>query len=86
MDQSNKSNLLFAEYQVNFSPSNSKLNVIGGLLVSKTNSKSPLYSGDHTSENYASYIQFGVTINSYIYFRIQYWSNLNLFFDFFNRC
>jgi iron complex outermembrane receptor protein len=57
MDQSNKSNLLFAEYQVNFSPSNSKLNVIGGLLVSKTNSKSPLYSGDHTSENYASYIQ-----------------------------
>jgi iron complex outermembrane receptor protein len=57
MNQSNKSDLLFAEYQVNFSPSTSKLNVIGGVLASKTNSKSPLYSGDHTSENYASYVQ-----------------------------
>lgn len=57
MDQSNKSDLFFAEYQVNYSPKNSKLNVIGGILASSTNSNSPLYSGKHTSENYASYIQ-----------------------------
>jgi iron complex outermembrane receptor protein len=57
VDQNNKSDLYFAEYQVNFSPSTSSFNVIGGILASKTNSKSPLYSGDHTSENYASYIQ-----------------------------
>ena len=57
MDQSNKSDLYFAEYQVSYSPLNSKLNIIGGLLASKTNSESPLYSGDHTSENYASYVQ-----------------------------
>ena len=57
MDQSNKSDLYFAEYQVSYSPSNNKLNIIGGLLASKTNSESPLYSGDHTSENYASYVQ-----------------------------
>ncbi len=57
VDQNNKSDLYFAEYQVNFSPSTSKLNFIGGILASKTNSKSPLYSGYHTSENYASYIQ-----------------------------
>ena len=56
-DQSNASNLWYAEFQSNYSPKNSYLNVTGGIVVMSSYSKSPLFEGDHYSKNYASYIQ-----------------------------
>ena len=57
IDQSNGSTLLYATYQTHFSPLNSNLNVVAGLVSSSTISNSPLFSGNHTSKNFASYIQ-----------------------------
>jgi len=57
IDQSNSSNLVYAEYQSQFSLPNNDFDAIGGLVAINTQTKSPLYSGIQQATNYAVYLQ-----------------------------
>jgi len=57
IDQSNSSNLVYAEYQSQFSLPKNKFNATGGLVAINTVTRSPLYSGIQEATNYAAYIQ-----------------------------
>lgn len=57
VDQSNSSNLVYAEYQSGYSLSKKNFNATGGLVAISTETKSPLYSGTQNATNYAAYLQ-----------------------------
>ncbi|MFT4875569.1 MAG: outer membrane receptor for ferrienterochelin and colicins [Bacteroidia bacterium] len=57
IDQSNSSNLVYAEYQSQFSLPKNKFNATGGLVAINTVTRSPLYSGIQEATNYAVYLQ-----------------------------
>jgi outer membrane receptor for ferrienterochelin and colicins len=57
IDQSNSSNLVYAEYQSQFSLPKNKFNATGGLVAINTVTRSPLYSGIQEATNYAAYLQ-----------------------------
>ena len=57
IDQSNSSNLVYAEYQSQFSLPKNDFDAIGGLVAINTLTKSPLYSGTQQATNYAIYLQ-----------------------------
>ena len=57
IDQSNSSNLVYAEYQSQFSLPKNDFDAIGGLVAINTLTKSPLYSGTQQAKNYAVYLQ-----------------------------
>jgi outer membrane receptor for ferrienterochelin and colicins len=62
-NQSNSSNLVYAEYQTKFSLIPSKFYTTGGIVAINTVSESPLYSGNQTATNYAAYLQADKTWN-----------------------
>lgn len=57
IDQSNRSNLVYAEYQSQYTIPRIRLNATGGLVAIHTETKSPLYSGSQQATNYAAYLQ-----------------------------
>jgi len=57
IDQSNSSNLIYAEYQTSFSLPKKNFNAIGGLVGIGTETQSPLYNGTQKAMNYAAYLQ-----------------------------
>ncbi len=56
-DQSNSSNLMYAEYQSTYSLPKKKFNATGGLVAINTQTESPLFSGSQQATNYAAYLQ-----------------------------
>ena len=58
VDQSNRSNMVYSEYRSGFTLDKLKLNVLGGIVANASNTSSPLFDGDHTSNNIAAYLQF----------------------------
>lgn len=57
IDQSNSSNLVYAEYQSSFSLPKNEFNATGGVVAINTETNSPLYSGTQRAKNYAAYLQ-----------------------------
>ena len=57
IDQSNSSNLVYAEYQSSFSLPKNEFNATGGVVAINTETNSPLYSGTQRATNYAAYLQ-----------------------------
>ena len=57
IDQSNNSDLIYAEYQSSFSLPKKNFGAIGGLVAINTETKSPLYNGTQEAINYAAYLQ-----------------------------
>lgn len=57
IDQSNSSDLVYAEYQSSFRLPKNDFNATGGLVAISTNTQSPLYSGTQQATNYAAYLQ-----------------------------
>lgn len=57
IDQSNSSDLVYAEYQSSLRLPKNDFNATGGLVAINTNTQSPLYSGTQRATNYAAYLQ-----------------------------
>ncbi|MDA9110959.1 TonB-dependent receptor, partial [Bacteroidia bacterium] len=57
IDQSNSSDLVYAEYQSSFNLTAKRFNAVGGLVAINTVTQSPLYNGTQNATNYAAYVQ-----------------------------
>ncbi len=56
-NQSNKSDLIYLEYKAKYSNIKKNFNAVAGLVALNTITKSPLFSGNQSAANYASYLQ-----------------------------
>ena len=63
INQSNYSDLIYAEYQSTFSLPKNKFNATAGLVAISSVTESPLYSGNQSANNNAAYIQLDKSWN-----------------------